>query len=77
MKPALPIHLMEGDIALDQRGENVLVTFADGCTKLVINARLRPGTVQEIIIAARKPAVGRGHLPHFLDERRLEIEAGS
>jgi hypothetical protein len=57
---------MEGDISLEQHGENVLVTFGDGHQRLVIGERLRPRLAVSIILKAEEPPIGKGRLAHFL-----------
>lgn len=50
-----PSHLMVGEFALDQKPAGVLVTYPDGCTRMVAAAVLRREAIFSILKAAAEP----------------------
>ena len=56
-------HYFSHGYSLDQCKNGVLVTFPDGTTRRVLNARLTRESVQNILNAATKPANFRPPLP--------------
>ena len=55
-RPAPIDRLMSGETSLEQKPQGVLVTFRDGSSRLVLNARLTKESVQRILDEAGRPA---------------------
>jgi hypothetical protein len=50
-----PRHYTEREITFDERPSGVLITYADGSTKLLLNARIDQHLVEKILKEASRP----------------------